>query len=177
MILKDQICTLRPVNQDDITRSLVWRNDPLIKKDLQTYRLPITEPMEDDWIEKAMNGDQDRVVFAIDDNVSKKHIGFIELNLINYFNRTAQFAIVIGDKSSQGKGIGNSATSQLLDYGFNQLNLNKVYLQVASYNSKAIALYNRIGFIQEGTLRDQYYKDGSYYDMIPMGILASEFNA
>lgn len=177
MLLKDQICTLRPVSQDDIARSLIWRNDPLIKKDLQTYRLPITKPMEDDWIENAMNGDQDRVVFAIDENSSHQHVGFIELNSIDYFNRSGQFAIVIGDVSAQGKGIGMSATRQLLDYGFNQLNLNKVYLQVAEYNRTALGLYEKMGFITEGTIRSQYFKDGAYFDMIAMGLLASEFTA
>ena len=175
MLLQDQICTLRPVSRDDIERSLIWRNDPLIKKDLQTYRLPITKPMEDSWIEKAMNGNNERIVFAIDENKTLQHVGFIELNSIDYFNRNGQFAIVIGDESAQGKGIGMSATRQILDYGFNQLNLKKVYLQVAEYNSTAIALYRKIGFITEGKLRSQYFKDGAYYDMIAMGLLASEF--
>ena len=177
MVLKDQICTLRPVNQEDIQRSLIWRNDSLIKKDLQTYRLPITKPMEDDWIIKAMNGDKDRVVYSIDENESSLHVGFIELNSIDYFNRIAQFAIVVGDKSVHGKGIGFSATRQILNYGFNQLNLHKVYLQVASYNPAAIALYEKVGFVIEGRLRSHYYNDGKYHDMIAMGLLSSEFEA
>lgn len=175
-VLSSTICKLRPVEKGDIERSLVWRNDETIKKNILSYRLPITRIMEDAWVEKAMNGDKDRIVFAIDEVYSKNHVGFIELNTIDYFNRNAQYAIVIGDENARGKGIASSATQLILDYGFNQLNLHKIYLQVAAYNKSAYELYLKLNFKEEGTLVQQHFVDGKYHDMLCMGILAENFN-
>jgi len=175
-MLSSTSCLLRPVEKEDIERSLVWRNDDAIKKNLLSYRLPITKPMEDAWIEKAMNGDKDRIVFAIEDVATKKHVGFIELNSIDYFNRNAQYAIVIGDENARGKGIASSATQLILNYGFNQLNLHKIYLQVAAYNTNALQLYKKLNFKEEGTLIQQHFMDGQYHNMICMAILAENFN-
>lgn len=171
----DNQCRLRPVSQQDIERSLTWRNDPEVKKNLLSYRLPITKPMEENWIEQAMSGNKDRIVFAIDSVETNKHVGFVELNTIDYFNRNAQLAIVIGDKEEYGKGLGTSTMNLILSYAFNELNLNKVYLQVAEYNQAAQALYAKIGFQEEGRFRKQHFTEGSYHDMIAMGILQEDF--
>ena len=76
--LSNTICTLRPVSPDDIARSLEWRNDELVKKNLLSFRLPITKPMEEAWIAKAMNGDTDRIVFSIED---KEAVHVLEMQL------------------------------------------------------------------------------------------------
>ncbi len=173
-LIRDK-CNLRPVSREDIERSLVWRNDEFIKKTLLTYRLPVTRPMEEEWIEKAMNGDKDRIVFAIDGKEPVKHVGFVELNSIDYLNRNAQFAIVIGDESARGKGIASDATRAILQYGFNTLNLHKMYLQVVAYNEQALHLYDKIGFKIEGVLRQQLFLDGEYHNMVCMGVLKEDF--
>ncbi len=167
--LSNTFCTLRPVSTDDIARSLIWRNDEVVKKNLLSFRLPITKPMEEAWIAKAMNGDADRIVFSIEDS-QQTHVGFIELNTIDYFNRNANYAIVLGDENARGKGIAKNATELILDFAFNKLNLHKVCLQVVEYNESAIALYKKIGFSNEGILKEQFFMDGKYHDMICMGI-------
>ncbi len=167
-IMKSSICNLRPVNTEDILRSLIWRNDDDVKRNLLSFRLPVTKPMEEAWVQKAMNGDTDRIIFSIEDETAL-HVGFIELNTIDYFSRNAYYAIVIGDKTARGKGIAKSATQLILEFAFNKLNLHKVCLQVAEYNHAAINIYKKIGFEQEGVLKEQLFMDGSYHQMICMG--------
>lgn len=172
-VIKGNICTLRPVSENDIKNSIIWRNDSEVKSNLLTYRLPITQPMEENWIEAAMNGNSSRIVFSIDWIENNTHVGFIELNTIDYFNNTAQFAIVLGEKNARGKGIAKEATQAIIKYAFDELNLNKIYLQVAAYNDPAIQLYTKIGFVKEGTLKNHIYNQGSYHHMIAMAIFKS----
>jgi RimJ/RimL family protein N-acetyltransferase len=62
----------------------------------------------------------------------------------------------------------------LIDYGFNQLNLNKIWCEVYSNNS-SIHLYRKIGFQDEGLLKQQVFKDGNYLDSHLLGMLRSEY--
>ena len=63
----------------------------------------------------------------------------------------------------------------LLDYAFYEMNLHRVYLKVFSFNDKAISLYNKIGFQQEGSSRQSLFRDGAWYDIVHMGILQNEY--
>ena len=56
-----------------------------------------------------------------------------------------------------------------------QMNINKVRLIVYSFNEPAIRSYEKCGFKAEGCLRQEIYKDGKYYDKIPMGLLKEEY--
>ncbi len=82
---------------------------------------------------------------------------------------------MIGDKNNRGKGIGNFATSEILHHAFNNVNLNRIELNVLADNFKAIKLYDRIGFKREGVRRKSTFKRGQFLDMIMMSILRSEF--
>jgi RimJ/RimL family protein N-acetyltransferase len=85
------------------------------------------------------------------------------------------FYIVLLDKSVWGKGLGTEATHLVIDYGFNMLNLNRIQLHVNAENEAAKAVYKKIGFKHEGTLRQAMYKNNKYYDFWLMSILAEEY--
>ena len=106
---------------------------------------------------------------------SKKHVGNIELSDIDWVHRKARFLIVIGDISAQRHGIGYEASALLLSHVFNKLNLNRVELGVHEYNKYAIKLYKKLGFKEEGRQRKGFLRNGSYVDVIIMGMLSSEF--
>jgi len=82
---------------------------------------------------------------------------------------------VIGDKSQWGKGYATEAMELIIEYGFNQLNLNMIYLGVVQFNERAAALYKRVGFVEEGRLRQRVYRDGSYHDELSMSMLRTEW--
>jgi len=63
----------------------------------------------------------------------------------------------------------------LIDFIFNQMNINKIKLDVYSFNERAIKSYKKSGFIIEGVLRDEIYRDGKYYDKIVMGLLKKDY--
>jgi RimJ/RimL family protein N-acetyltransferase len=82
---------------------------------------------------------------------------------------------MIGDKTCWGKGYGTEVMSLLLRHCFGTLNLNRVQLRVFSRNARARRTYEKVGFIEEGTLRQAGYNQGKYDDTIIMGILRSEW--
>jgi RimJ/RimL family protein N-acetyltransferase len=98
--------------------------------------------------------------------------GFVNLDSRN---RSAEFGIVIGDKSYWDQGYGTEAVCLLVKHGFNTLNLNRVYLRVLENNPRAMRAYEKAGFSHEGRQRQAEYKDGKYLDLLVMSILKDEF--
>jgi RimJ/RimL family protein N-acetyltransferase len=62
-----------------------------------------------------------------------------------------------------------------LDYAFSELNLHRVQLTVFAYNARAIALYEKLGFVREGVYREFLHRDGVRYDMYLYGLLRREW--
>jgi len=114
---------------------------------------------------------------AIVEKASGRHIGNISLQNINWISRRAEFAILIGVSDSQGKGLGYEASSLIIDHGFSRLNLNRLSLGVNASNSKALALYLKLGFVEEGRLRQHFFRNGVAEDLKTMGLLAEEWSS
>ncbi|MBR2569260.1 MAG: GNAT family N-acetyltransferase [Paenibacillus sp.] len=102
-------------------------------------------------------------------------IGDIELQDINGMNRSAGIRIAIHDHAHQGKGHGSEALRLMLDYAFGIANLHRVELNVFAYNERAIHVYKKIGFKQEGVQRDALFYNHRYYDSILMSMLEDEY--
>ncbi len=168
---------LRPVRREDIERSLVWRNNLDTKARAMSYRLPVTELMEQKWIEEAMDGNKNRIVYAIEETENNTHVGFADISEIDYFNRNAHYSILIGDHSYRGKGIASEAVKQVLTYAFNELNLVRIYGEIAEDNEASLNFHLKLGFKKEGVQRKHLYQNGVYLDKIYVGILKEEFNA
>jgi RimJ/RimL family protein N-acetyltransferase len=86
-------------------------------------------------------------------------------------------SIGLGDSANWGKGYGNEATRLALGFAFNELNLHRVQLTVFDYNSRAIHLYEKLGFQQEGIYREFLQRDGRRFDMYLYGLLRHEWEA
>ncbi|CAK7007383.1 MAG: Spermidine N(1)-acetyltransferase [Desulfovibrio sp.] len=99
--------------------------------------------------------------------MGEDNIGLVELIEIDYIHRRAEFQIIV-HPDHQGKGYARQATMLALSYAFDTLNMHKIYLVVDSENTKAIHVYEGLGFIQEGLLRQEFYTNGSYRDVLRM---------
>jgi RimJ/RimL family protein N-acetyltransferase len=104
-------------------------------------------------------------------------IGSLELNRIVRQARHCMFWIGIGEPAYRGRGYGSDAVQVMLRFAFLEMNLNRVGLEVMSYNTRAIASYERVGFQHEGRMREMVYRDGVYYDILLMGMLRAEWEA
>ena len=102
--------------------------------------------------------------------VALKHIGNIKIHRINQRHGTAEYGIMVGDRSAWGKGYAREATIALINHCFNNMGLRKVVLGVVSENSRAYDLYKRLGFSEEGILKRHYFNGTFYYDEIRMAV-------
>jgi RimJ/RimL family protein N-acetyltransferase len=85
--------------------------------------------------------------------------------------------IGIGESDHWGKGFGSDAMRVLLRYGFLELGLHRVSLNVFSYNERAIRSYQKVGFVVEGISKNAILREGKRWDMIWMGILLDEWKS
>jgi [ribosomal protein S5]-alanine N-acetyltransferase len=115
------------------------------------------------------------VFLAICDRESNKHIGNVKLDFYDEKANVSELGLLIGDKNYWGKGIGFEACRLIMTYGFNEKKLRKIYLAVYENNPLAKKLYEKLGFVLEGTLRKHVAVKGQYFDKYLMGIFKEEF--
>ncbi len=126
-----------------------------------------------DLYEKHIHDQSERRFVAERDG---ERIGLVELVEINHIHRRAEFQIIIAP-AHQGKGYAKAATRLAMDYAFTVLNLYKLSLIVDCENVRAISVYGKQGFREEGRLRHEFFVDGEYRDVFRMAIFQPEYLA
>jgi RimJ/RimL family protein N-acetyltransferase len=119
---------------------------------------------------------EDKVVWAIC-HVEEGHIGNVSLQEISPINRTAEFAIIVGNHDHWGKGVAYLAAMKLFEHGFMKLGLEKIYCGMAATNKGMIRLAEKAGMKQEGCRRSHLYLEGNRVDMLEYGVLREEFES
>jgi RimJ/RimL family protein N-acetyltransferase len=173
-MIEGRAIRLRALAAGDLEHSLAWRNDRAIRDSQLGYPFPVTVEMEERWYGEMLSGERrDWVSFAVETKDGTL-AGFVHLTNINWISRVAGFGITIGTRQLQGRGIGTEATACLVGYGFETLNLERIWLEVPAFNERAIRLYERVGFRREGVLRGHAYAAGQRHDVVVMGVLRGE---
>jgi RimJ/RimL family protein N-acetyltransferase len=177
-MLEGELVRLRALELDDLDRCYHWLNDREVTRFLEGGRYPPSTVQERDWLENAVRNRSGfaNVLFAIEtkDGV---HIGNAGLHEGSPEHRTAKLGIMIGEKEYWSRGYGTDAVRTLLRFAFEQMNLNRVELGTFDFNERAQACYRKCGFVEEGRRREDRYIDGSYHDLLIMGILRREWEA
>jgi [ribosomal protein S5]-alanine N-acetyltransferase len=88
----------------------------------------------------------------------------------------ARYSISFFDSSILGKGLGTETTELVLQFAFNDLKLHRVDLRVLEYNHRAIACYEKCGFVKEGLEREGAYIEGIFFSDLIMSILEREYS-
>lgn len=164
----------RPLELSDEPLLRRWINDPRIWRNL-LHRRPTTEQLEREYLEGLGKNDRD-YVFGIVDKNGDRLIGSTGLRNVDPVARSATFGILIGDVSRHHQGYGTEATRLVLKFAFQELNLNRIQLSVYGHNWRAIRVYQKVGFVHEGCLRQATYRDGQYVDEYRFAILREEWN-
>lgn len=171
-MLKGPRLTLRGIARDDLPRYVQWINDVEVTRHLSMF-LPMSIEDEVDWYESQRKNPNIHN-FAIELN-DGRHIGSIGLMAVDQRVRMAELGIFIGEKAEWGKGYAREAIGLLLEFGFNMLNLNRIYLRVDTENIYAIRCYKRCGFVTEGEYRQVTFRDGHYGNQFIMSVLRDEY--
>ena len=171
-IIGDKIY-LRPLDMEDIEPCVSWLNDEEVRQYLSRLT-PLNKTREKEFIEKLYK-DTGEAILGIALKENDQLIGNLALSSISMPFRHASLGIVIGEKSCWSKGYGSEALNLMLGYGFDQLNLHRIFLTVLSFNGRAISAYEKVGFKREGVFRDHIFRNGKYHDVYYMGILEDEW--
>jgi diamine N-acetyltransferase len=175
MIYSERI-RLRSVEKADLPTFVAWLSDPEVTEGLALYR-SLSMAEEEQWFEKMLTRPQDERPFVIEARTEDgwEVIGNLAFFDIKWRERSAELGIMIGEKRYWNQGYGGDALRALLKFGFDTLNLHRVFLRVYETNQRAIRAYEKIGFVHEGRMRQAEYKMGRYIDVYLMSILRSEW--
>ena len=128
------------------------------------------------WCERVAEAEA-RVDCAIVSADDGRFLGEVVLNDIDDTNRSANFRIALAGTEHYGKGYGTEAARLMLAYGFERLRLHRVELEVFAFNTRAVHVYEKLGFRREGVRREVLFMDGCYHDAIVMGLLRREYGS
>lgn len=127
-----------------------------------------------DWY-GTRNQQPDRLDLAVVDKAGGQCVGEVVLNDWNDANGSCSFRTLLGPKG-RDRGLGTESVRLIVGYGFEQLGLHRISLEVYSFNPRARHVYDKVGFIAEGVLRDALRWDNQWIDATVMSILAPDWN-
>lgn len=166
---------LRELSREDKESINGWRNDKDLVDLLGSPFRYIDQSVDSAWMESYFSNRSNNVRLAICNTANKKIVGVIYLISIDWVSKNCELAILIGDTTHRGKGVGTFAIKSALRHAFLDLNLHRVYLTALEDNRHALNLYRKVGFTNEGTHKESIYKNGKYLNMIQMALLKSEY--
>ncbi|HET6380638.1 MAG TPA: GNAT family protein [candidate division Zixibacteria bacterium] len=104
-------------------------------------------------------------------------IGNVTLRDLDKENGSAELSIVITDKELQGQGLGTDALNCVVDFGFGELRLERIWLRVFDFNERARRSYLKAGFRTDAVLRRHRFHRGRHHDVVVMSILRGDWEA
>jgi len=152
-----------------------WLNDAEVCAGNSHGVYPYTRQAARDYIRSSAASAQD-LVLAMVLAAGDRHIGNVSLQRIHILNRSAEFAILLGDKSAWGQGYGEEAGRLICAHGFAVLNLHRIHCGTFASNAGMMRLAEKLGMQREGVQRQAAYKNGAYVDVVLYGLLRGEAN-
>ncbi|GAB4546439.1 MAG: GNAT family protein [Anaerolineae bacterium] len=175
-IFRGKLVRLAAATAADAESFARWSNDDEYLRLLDDDPIRPMAAGEFTWISDP-KPDPNSASFQIRTIVDDKHIGFVVLHTIKWPSQSCMVAIGIGEEEYRGRGYGSEAMNLALNYAFNELNLHRVELIVMAYNTRAIASYEKLGFVREGVKREAVQRFGVRYDVLCYAILRPEWTA
>jgi RimJ/RimL family protein N-acetyltransferase len=158
----------------DAAELVRWHENDDYARSMDTdYARPVShQTMSEHLTDPAKSGE---ILFLVRTLSDDRLIGFVAISMIEWNNQSGMLSMGIGDERDRSQGYGSDALSLILNYAFNELNLFRVGLMVIGSNTRAIRLYEKMGFCHEGAQRLAVHRDGLRCDQIIMGILKDEW--
>ncbi len=156
---------LRAFEREDAERCYRWMNDPNTVHTLKS-RYPIAFQNELEWLDRAMHPSSNERHFAIERRDDRTHIGNASIHDSDWVSRTGWFGLFIGEPTAWNRGFGGDAVQTLVRFAFEEMNLVKLRINVFEYNERAKHVLNEHGFVQEGELQRDFFREGKYHDIL-----------
>lgn len=176
-MIKGELVYLSPIEKEDLQQLMYWRNLPDFRKHFREYR-EINKDMQEKWYQTKVINDPNTIMFAIRNVNSNELLGCCGLCYINWVHRYADLSLYIGWNESyiDDNGFANESCKLLFNYAFKELALNKIWTEIYEFDNKKYKLYHKLGFSDDGILREQYFYDGKRWNSYIMSLLSSEWS-
>lgn len=164
---------LRAVEKEDLITLRDWRNIKEFRRNFREVR-ELSLAHQEKWFEKSCVSNPNDYMFIIIDLKTNEPIGAAGLLYINWIIRSADFSFYIGKNNAyiDNEGMAKEAATLLIDYGFKNLNLHKIWMELYEFDTKKIEFFTKeFSFQKDGTLRDNCYEDGKYWNSNIFSIL------
>lgn len=176
-MIKGKLTGLRAVEREDLSLLRDWRNIPEFRKNFREVR-ELNMANQEKWFERSCVNNPNDFMFIIVRLSDNKPIGAGGLLYINWIIRSADFSFYIGESNSyiDNDGYAIDAARLLIGYGFNNLNLHKIWMELYEFDKKKLDFFqNKFGFKIDGKLRDNCFEDGKYWNSYIISLLQSGF--
>ena len=172
-MIKGKKVGLRAVEKQDLPFLRDWRNIVEFRKNFREVR-ELSLADQEAWFDHLQKTKHVNYLFTIVDLDTQKPIGAAGLLYINWIIRSADFSFYIGDDNKYigNDGIAKEATKLLIDYGFNNLNLHKIWMELYEFDSEKLDFFqNEFNFKQDGILRDNCFEGGEFHNSLIISII------
>lgn len=173
MFVLGDLVKLRAMEPSDAEALWRWNHDPEVMRWMNdNYAQPLTRVRA--FLQERPSNDYGDVLFGIEAIADGRLAGLIRLHGAEPETGNADLDIYLGEKDCWGRGYATDAVRQACRYGFDKMRLHKITLTVVTDNHAAQQVYKKVGFVEEGRLREVFRRDGRWYDKYTMGLLEGE---
>ncbi|MFH1699681.1 MAG: GNAT family protein [Candidatus Zixiibacteriota bacterium] len=160
----------RDLMVDDLDAVVRWRNDSIVNRHLSN-RLKSKEEAEA-WFNKVKTHPKIWLKAVIDDG---RIIGYAAVESIDEKNRKCELILIIGEVDYWGRGIGEFVLKRMLEYAFDALHMHRVWVVATLGNDRSERLIKKVGFVQEGVMREAIIIGDKFTDLLCYSILEDEY--
>lgn len=163
---------LRTMTYEDTDNIVKWRNRDEVRKNF-IYQALFTPNSHENWI-RTMVETGKVVQMIICEEATDTPVGSVYIRDIDHTHHKGEYGIFIGEAMARGQGAGTAAAKLMVQYGFEELGLHKIFLRVFADNQQAVRSYEKAGFVKEAYLKDEVCIEGKYRDMLLMAVFREE---
>jgi RimJ/RimL family protein N-acetyltransferase len=169
---------LQPFRREDFARLIGWAVSPefVLQWGGGGFTYPLDEAQLEEYLKPTETTPPSRFIYKAVDTETGAVVGHIELKNINWTHGLAGVSrVLIGESAARGKGYGEQMMRRAMAIGFDELGLHRLELNVYDFNQPAIRLYEKLGFVKEGLIRESRRMNGGYWSHYHMSILEHEW--
>lgn len=170
-MFEGRLVRLRAFEHSDLDANHAFVNDDATLRDMLSG-LPLPASYEDErrWLEQQTSYTRGEYQFAVEDG-SGQLVGRCGLIRVDWKNRVGELGIMIG-APYRGRGYGTEAMQLVCNFAFREMNLHKLKVSVFAFNQAALRCYEKSGFVREGLLRGEVFRNGAYQDVVELALFS-----
>ena len=173
-MFEGKLVILRALEKEDLGILKEWRNSLHVRKSTREYKL-LNMINQKNWFESIHQSNPPKEIMFGILNKRRKLIGVTGLTYIDWKNRNSEISIYFSTKNWQTKPEAKEVINLIVEYGFEELNLHRLYVEIFSLMKENIKLFSQIKFTKEGELREKVWRQNKWWNTVIFSKLASEY--